>query len=139
MEGSGGYTKECKVKTTTSRFPRQSISYSLLVVPLVLLPLRLPAQPRFMHSSLFFLYRTIPSVCQRLQRIIIQSDIAPRLSLIVSRSHHVARETATPAARSYRDQLVKVRERRLGVLSLFVRGTRDGIESATIYEWSPGC
>lgn len=63
-------------------------------------------------------------MCRRLQRIIIQGDIAPRLPLIVSQSHPVAEGTTTPAAaRSCRDKLAEVRERRREVLSLFARAS----------------
>lgn len=62
-------------------------------------------------------------MCRRLQRIIIQGGTAPHLPLIVSRSHHVVGETATPSARSCRDQLAEVREQRQGMLSLFMRAS----------------
>lgn len=98
---------------------------------------------------LFFLCCTVPSVFRRLQRIIIQGDTAPRLPLIVSRSHHVAREGRPPQQHVLAAiELAEVRERRREVLSLFARASRKHeakeeeqgrgeTESATIYEWSP--
>lgn len=120
LEGSGGYTKECKVRTTTSNFPPLSDN------PLGILfkphspspppcppPSSLTCITAFHALLLFFLYRILPSVCRRLQRIIIQGDAAPRLPLIVSRSHHPS-GTFLP-----RSTIAEVRERRRGVLSFF--------------------
>lgn len=124
MEGSGGYTKECKVRTTTSTNPlppRPSTSYSLLAAP--------PSPVRLSSSAVIvYLRNPVPRIpptspappapppppspcnpplplsfllCRRLQRIIIQGDTAPRLPLIVSRAlaRSLARSRARPRAR----------------------------------------
>ena len=90
MEGSGGHTKECKVRTTTSANPpvlaaAPSIPFAssglILGNLLFLLHYLRRHQPTTVSTSFF---TGIVLLCRRLQRIIVQGGgSSPRLPLIV--------------------------------------------------------
>lgn len=145
MEGSGGYTKECKVRTTTSNPLPDLIHFvfsSSRTLPLVLLP------RRYLHNHvsrtpLFLPFHIVPSVCWRLQRIIIQGDIAHRLPLIVSRcfTTHCRGRDGYPGAFLPRSTHWSARTTPGSVISFCARESKargKGMrQKATIYEWSP--
>lgn len=95
MEGSGGHTKECKVRTTTSANPPvlaaapsipcfilANLLFLLLLFHLLFLLLcHRCLQPTIVSTSFF---TGIVLLCRRLQRIIVQGGgSSPRLPLIV--------------------------------------------------------
>lgn len=103
MEGSGGHTKECKVRTTTSANPPAPLPPVLAAAPSIpcfirphprqpaLPPPPLPSPPFPLppssptnHRIYLLLHRGIVLLCRRLQRIIVQGGgSSPRLPLIV--------------------------------------------------------
>jgi len=127
MEGSGGYTKECKVRTTTSTPPppRQSTSYSLLAA---LSPL--------LSSFVAYLHNRV-SYTPPLLLLPYRSFCMPEVTTHYHTRRHCASSSLNcfpVSLRRERDghpngtflprSLVEVQERRRRVLSLFARVSR---------------